>query len=384
MIRLALLGATGSIGRSTLEVVRQHPERLSVTTLAALGSRIDELEVMARELRPRLVAVHLPEAARELAGRLGSAVEVVAGVEGCEAAATHPEVDRVVAAMVGAAGLPPVYAAVARGTDVALANKESMVVAGPLLSRLARRTGARILPIDSEHAALHQALRSGAAPEVRRLMLTASGGPFRERPLERWDEIEPEDALAHPTWQMGPKISVDSATLMNKGLEVIEARHLFDVAPEAIEVVVHPQSLVHSLVEYIDGSWMAQLSRNDMVYSIQYALAFPDRWGNEFPRLEPTRLGSLTFEPVDRERFPAVELARGALLAGESAAAVLNAANEEAVAAFLARRATFRAIVDTVAAVLDRHRATAVTSLEEALSWDDWGRRTARELLGEA
>ncbi|MEZ5331023.1 MAG: 1-deoxy-D-xylulose-5-phosphate reductoisomerase [Thermoanaerobaculia bacterium] len=382
MIRVALLGATGSIGRSTLEVVRQHPERLAVTTMAALGSRLDELEQMVRELEPQLVAVHRPEAAGELARRLGGGVEVVSGVEGCEAAATHPGVDRVVAAMVGAAGLRPVHAAIARGTDVALANKESMVVAGPLLARLARKTGARILPIDSEHAALHQALRSGGAPEVRRLMLTASGGPFRERPLASWSEIEPEDALAHPTWQMGPKISVDSATLMNKGLEVIEARHLFDVSPDAIEVVVHPQSLVHSLVEYVDGSWIAQLSRNEMVYSIQYALAYPERWGNEFPRLEPTRLGSLTFEPVDRERFPAVDLARSALVAGESAPAVLNAANEEAVSAFLARRATFRSIVETVATVLDRHRPAAVASLEEALSWDDWGRRAARELLG--
>jgi 1-deoxy-D-xylulose-5-phosphate reductoisomerase len=382
VIRLALLGATGSIGRSTLQVVREHPEKLAVATLAAFGSRLDELEAMVRELAPRLVAVHEPQAARELSRRLGSSVRVVHGVEGCEEAATHPDVDRVVAAMVGAAGLRPVHAALERGLDVALANKESMVVAGRLLAALARRTGAAILPIDSEHAALHQALRSGTRPEVRRLMLTASGGPFRARPVATWGGIGPEDALSHPTWEMGPKISVDSATLMNKGLEVIEARHLFDVPTERIEVVVHPQSLVHSLVEYVDGSWIAQLSRNDMVYSIQYALAYPERWDNAFPRLEPTRLGALTFEPVDTERFPAVELARAALTAGDSAAAVLNAANEEAVAAFLARRIGFRAIVETVASVLDRHQAAPVESLEEALGWDAWGRSAARELLG--
>jgi len=380
-MRLALLGATGSIGRSTLQVVREHPRRLSVTALAAFGTRLDELEAMARELRPRLVAVHEPDAAHELARRLAGVVEVVAGVEGCEEAATHPDVDRVVAAMVGAAGLRPVHAALERGIDVALANKECMVVAGRLLSELARASGARILPVDSEHAALHQALRSGSAAEVRRLMLTASGGPFRERPLATWDEILPEHALSHPTWEMGPKITIDSATLMNKGLEVIEARHLFDVPPQRIEVVVHPQSLVHSLVEYVDGSWIAQLSRNDMVYSIQYALAHPERWPNAFPRLEPAALGTLTFEPVDRERFPSIELARAALLAGDSAPAVLNAANEEAVAAFLARRIGFRAVVETVARVLDSHQAAAVSSLAEAIAWDSWGRRAAREVL---
>ena len=265
MLALVLLGSTGSIGRSTVEVVRHHPERLRVATLAAFGSDLDALEAQARELRPELVAVHDRERARELARRLPG-LEIAGGAEGVTAAATHPSVGRVVAAMVGAAGLAPAYAALDAGKDVALANKEALVVAGPVLTQLARERGARIVPIDSEHVALHQALRCGAASEVRRLVLTASGGPFRERELESWDRITPREALAHPTWSMGRKISIDSATLMNKGLELIEARHLFGVPPEAIDVVVHPQSQVHSLVEYADGSWIAQLSVNDMVF----------------------------------------------------------------------------------------------------------------------
>ncbi len=379
-LRLALLGATGSIGASTLQVVRQHPERLAVATIAAGGGRLEELEAIVREHRPELVAVADEAAARRLAARLAG-VEVVGGEPGVVAAAVHPGVDKVVAAMVGAAGLAPVHAALAAGRDVALANKEALVVAGGLLSSLARRTGSRLLPIDSEHAALHQALRAGAPGEPRRLLLTASGGPFRQRPLETWDAIRPADALRHPTWSMGPKITVDSATLMNKGLEIIEAHHLFGVPPEAIEVLIHPQSLVHSLVEYRDGSWLAQLSCNDMVYSIQYALAYPERWANDFPRLDLARVGRLDFEPVDEERFPAVALARRALAAGDSGPAVLNAANEIAVAAFLAGELPFAAIVETVARALDHHQPCAIASLEEALAWDAWGRREAQRLL---
>jgi 1-deoxy-D-xylulose-5-phosphate reductoisomerase len=306
---------------------------------------------------------------------------VVAGAEGLERAATLESVDRVLAAIVGAAGLPAVHAAVKAGKDVALANKESLVVAGPLLIDLARRHGASILPVDSEHAALHQALRCGTRPEVRRLVLTASGGPFRRRDLATFDAIEPEEALRHPTWQMGAKISIDSATLMNKALELIEAHFLFELEPDAIDVVIHPQSLVHSLVEFRDGSWIAQLSINDMTIPIQYALAYPERWANRFERLEPSRLGSLEFEPVEARRFPALALARRALALGASAPAVLNAANELAVAAFLDRRIRFPAIAATVEAVLDRHRAEAVEDLASALAWDRWGREQAAEIL---
>lgn len=380
MLSLALLGSTGSIGRSTLQVVRHHPDRLRVATLAAAGSNLDALEAQARELRPELIAVHDAAAARELARRLPD-IEIVAGAEGVKAAASHPSVDRVVAAMVGAAGLEPAYAALEAGKDVALANKEALVVAGPILKRLALERGAEIVPIDSEHVALHQALRCGDASEVRRLVLTASGGPFRERERASWDSITPREALAHPTWSMGRKISIDSATLMNKGLELIEAHHLFDVQPESIDVVVHRQSQVHSLVEYDDGSWIAQLSVNDMIFSVQYALSFPERWANDFPRLDLGAMGRLDFDPLDEERFGSVRLARQAAAAGGSAPAVLNAANEVAVYAFLAEQLRFPQIVETVEAVLNAHEVTAVESLADALDCDAWGRRCAREWL---
>lgn len=379
-LALALLGSTGSIGRSTIEVVRHHPDRLRVATLAAYGSDRAALEAQVRELEPELVAVHDAAAARDLAARLPG-VEVVSGDEGVLAAACHPAVDRVVAAMVGAAGLAPAYAALDAGKDLALANKEALVIAGPLLMELARRRGVEIVPIDSEHVALHQALRCGARDEVRRLVLTASGGPFRQRPRDTWEGITRREALAHPTWSMGRKITIDSATLMNKGLELIEARHLFDMPPESIDVVVHPQSQVHALVEYADGSWIAQLSVNDMVFSVQYALSFPQRWANEFPRLDPGALGSLAFEPLDDVRFPAVSLARQAVAAGGSAPVVLNAANEMAVHAFLDERIAFPAIIETVEEVLARHQPAPVESLQDALDWNAWGRRAAAGLL---
>ena len=382
--RLALLGATGSIGASALEVVRHHPERLAVVTLAAHGRHPERLAAIAREHGVRLVAVADEAAAHALRAELPASIEVASGPAGLAAAATHPDVDRVVAAMVGAAGLPPVHAALAAGKDVALANKESLVVAGRLLTELAARSGAAILPIDSEHVALHQALRAGGRAEVRRLVLTASGGPFLHRDPASWDAIRPEEALRHPTWSMGAKITIDSATLMNKGLELIEASHLFGFGPERIDVVVHPQSIVHSLVEYRDGSWIAQLARNDMALPIQYALSLPERWENTFPRLDLAALGALTFLALDDRRFPTVRMARQALSSGESAPAVLNAANEEAVHAFLTGRLPFPAIFDTVAEVLDAHAPVAVPTLADALAWDDWGRRRAREVLARA
>lgn len=376
--QVALLGSTGSVGTSALEVVRHHPDKLEIVGLAAFGRNIERLAVQVEEFRPRLVAVFDVASAQALR-RLNGGTRIVGGAEGLLEVATMPGVDLLLAAMVGAAGLPPVHAALEAGKDVALANKECLVVAGALLHDIARRQGARILPVDSEHVALHQSLRCGSAEEVERLMLTASGGPFRQRDLATWDQIEPEDALKHPTWQMGAKISVDSATLMNKGLELIEASHLFEIPAERIEVVVHPQSIVHSLVEFRDGSWIAQLSVNEMIFPIQYALAFPERWGNEFPRLEPESLGRLEFEPLDSERFPAVSLARQAMAMGPSAPAVLNAANEIAVHAFLERRLPFRRIVPTVAKVLESHEPSRVTTLEEALYWDRWGRERAQQ-----
>jgi 1-deoxy-D-xylulose-5-phosphate reductoisomerase len=383
--RLALLGATGSIGTSTLAVVREHPDKLSVTTLAAQGRDPEKLVALARELRPKLVAVADARSAEAVRAGLPEGTALAVGESGLVDAATHPEVDKVVAAIVGAAGLGAVAAALTSGKSVALANKESLVVAGRFLTELAARSGAAILPIDSEHAALHQALRGGAPAEVRRLVLTASGGPFRNRDGATFESIRPEEALRHPTWAMGAKISIDSATLMNKGLELIEATHLFDVPAERIDVVVHPQSILHSFVEFRDGSLLAQLSVNDMVFPIQYALAWPERWENRFPRLALDKLGALELLPLDEARFPAVALARRALAQGESGPAVYNAANEVAVHAFLAGRISFPAIVRTVAEVLDAHtqeHAAAVGSIEDALAWDRWGRERARQLIG--
>lgn len=380
--RLALLGATGSIGRSCLEVVRHHPERFELVAVGALGSRPDELVAAAREFRPRELAVVDPAAAAAIRPHLPAGTRLAVGEDALVALAVHPDVDRLVGAIVGAAGLKPVHAALSAGKDVALANKESLVVAGKLLTGIAAATGATLLPIDSEHVALHQALRAGRHDEVARLVLTASGGPFLRRDPATFDAIRPDEALRHPTWSMGAKISIDSATLVNKGLELIEAHWLFGLPAERIDVVVHPQSIVHSLVEWRDGSWIAQLAPNDMIFPIQYALAYPDRWANRFPRLEPAALGSLDFLPLDHATFPAVDLARAALAAGDSAPAVFNAANEVAVHAFLDGRIRFPRIVATIERVLASHQPAAVGSLDEALAWDAWGRREAAAGLG--
>ncbi len=379
--RLAVLGSTGSIGKSTLEVVRHHPDRLTVASLGAFGSDLDLLVAQVEEFGPRLVAVYDEAAARELSDRVGGRAEVVGGAEALATAAVHPEVDRVVAAVVGAAGLSPVHAALTAGNDVALANKESLVVAGELLTSIASRTGARLLPVDSEHAALHQALRCGGRGEARRLLLTASGGPFLERERESWHRIRPSEAVRHPTWEMGAKISVDSATLMNKGLELIEAHHLFELPGERIEVVIHPQSIVHSMVEYCDGSWIAQLAVNDMMVPIQYALAYPERWENRFPRLEPEDLGRLDFAPVPPQLARAIDLAHAALAAGGSAPAVLNAANEAAVDAFLAERIPFPRILELVEEALQTHDPEVIVTLADALRWDHWARQQTEQRL---
>ena len=349
--------------------------------LGARGTRPAELAAAARELAPALVAVEDESVADRLRSELPSGTRLLSGPGALAAIATDAAVDRVVAGMVGAAGLAPVAAALAAGKGVALANKEALVVAGRLLTELAARTGAPILPIDSEHVALHQALRTGRPEEIERLVLTASGGPFLDRDAATFDSIGKGEALRHPTWSMGEKITIDSATLVNKGLELIEARWLFGVPPERIDVVVHPRSIVHSLVAWRDGSLVAQLAPNDMIFPIQYALAYPERWENRFARLEPAALGALEFRPLDEAKFPAVSLARRALAMGDSATAVLNAANEVAVHAFLAGRCRFPAIVATIAAVLDRHEAASIGSVEDALAWDRWARAQAERLL---
>lgn len=375
---LSILGSTGSIGTATLDVVRRFPDRLAVVGLAA-GRNVSLLREQALEFRPKVVAVAEPVAAQELAQALPWA-KVLAGEEGRLAVATHPQTTTVVSAFVGALGVRATYAAACAGKELLLANKESLVVAGELIMAAVKEAGGRIIPVDSEHNGLFQALRVGPEKTARRLILTASGGPFRTRPLSELGRVTPQEALAHPTWRMGPKISVDSATMMNKGLEVIEAHHLFGFPPESIQVIIHPESRVHALVEYVDGTMIAQLSVNDMRFPILYALAYPDRWATPFGNLNLTELGALHFEAVDDERFPCLTLARRALVAGGTAPAVLNAANEVAVELFLAGELPFLGISQLVRAVLEEELEApgAASSLEDVLEADQRGREAAR------
>ncbi|HEX9899672.1 MAG TPA: 1-deoxy-D-xylulose-5-phosphate reductoisomerase, partial [Candidatus Methylomirabilis sp.] len=341
MKRLAILGSTGSIGTSTLDVVEGYPDRFQIVALAA-GANLDRLEAQVRRFAPRLVSVGSEAGARELRRRLGRVpTEVVWGTAGLLQAAADADADLVVSAIVGAGGLLPTMRAVAAGKDVALANKESLVMAGHLLTAEARVRGTRVLPVDSEHSAIFQCLAGNGMGGVRRIVLTASGGPFRTRSRSAMASITPEEALKHPNWSMGQKITIDSATLMNKGLEVIEAHWLFGLPMDQVDVIIHPQSIIHSLVEYVDGSVLAQLGVADMRIPIQYALTYPQRRANRVPRLLLEKLAGLTFEPVDREKFPCLDLAYEAARAGGSSPTVMNAANEIAVHRFLDRRIGF-------------------------------------------
>jgi 1-deoxy-D-xylulose-5-phosphate reductoisomerase len=379
MRRVAILGSTGSIGRSTLEVVDAFSDELEVVGLAA-GANIELLARQVEAYRPKLVSVRSQADADALRQKVGSGIVVAHGSEGACEVASMPEADTVVAGIVGAAGLAPVYTALRHGKRVGIANKEVLVAAGEVMTSAAREFGGEILPIDSEHNAVHQAMRCGEHREVQRIILTASGGPFLQREISTLAEVTIEAALAHPTWKMGNKISIDSATMMNKGLEVIEAHHLFALPVDQIDILIHPQSIVHSMVEYVDGSIIAQLSTTDMKFPIQYALLFPERTPAPFARLDLARIRSLDFLPVDHHRFPAVELAYSAARAGGSAPAVLNAANEVAVSRFLHGELPFTGIVDIVRRVLDRHapEIAPIRSLEDALHWDAWGRNEAR------
>jgi len=376
---VALLGATGSIGRSALSVFEALPERFRVVSMSA-GSNLDALLPAIARFRPTVVSVK-ERAAADRVRREFPGVRVGFAEQGMIDVATHPEAEVVLGAVVGAAGLPPAYEAVKLGKTLALANKEVLVVAGEAVMAAAAASGSAVLPVDSEHCALHQALRCGRPEEVDRLVLTASGGPFRKRPLETFDAITIEDALAHPTWKMGPKITIDSATMMNKGLEVIEARWLFDVPPERIGVVIHPQSIVHSFVEWIDGSVIAQISPYDMRFPILYALTYPERVPTPMPKLDLPSLGTLELAALDERRYPAVPLAYAALRAGGTAPAVLNAANEVAVAAFLEGRIPYRSLVPVVERVLADHPVSPATTLEAVLEADREARRRAAELV---
>ena len=378
--RLVLLGSTGSIGEQTLDVVSEFANRYEVTAMAA-GRNVEKLAEQVRRFRPGLVSVADDEDAAELRTRLdGADVEIVTGAEGLAAVATHPA-DMVVSGLVGAVGLAPTLAAIRAGRDIALANKEVMVMAGALILREVKAHEVRLLPVDSEHSAIFQALAGQRAADVERIILTASGGPFRTWDDARIARATVEEALNHPNWNMGPKISIDSASLMNKGLEVIEARWLFDVAPEQVDVIVHPQSIVHSLVEYRDGSVLAQLGLPDMRVPIAVALAHPERLPLDLPRLDLAALARLDFEAPDRKRFPCLQLAFDALAADEAAPAVLNAANEVAVEAFLDGRIRFPAIAATNGAVLEAHiergLVSELQSLDDVLAADAWAREVA-------
>lgn len=376
--KLVVLGSTGSIGRSTLKVAAAHPGAFEVAGLAAF-SNAALLAEQYRRFRPKYLALVDERRAEQLrAAVAGEAVELRFGEAGLTELAELPGADVVVNAVVGAAGLRASLAAVRRGIRLALANKESLVAGGPLFPKILKRTGAEIVPIDSEHSALWQCLTAGRASEVRRLILTASGGPFRTRPRETFDRITPGEALTHPTWRMGKKITIDSATLANKGLEVIEAAALFAMPAEKIAVVIHPQSIVHSMVEYIDSSIIAQLSAPDMRLPITYALFWPDRAASEFGGVDPARLGTLTFEPPDIGRFPALRLAFEAARSGGTAPAVYSAANEVAVESFLQERIKFTDIAATIEEALGRIPPTADPGEDDIFEAD----RQARAFAG--
>jgi 1-deoxy-D-xylulose-5-phosphate reductoisomerase len=381
--RLAILGSTGSIGQSTLSIVEQFPERYTVAALAA-GRNIDEAFQQAVRWRPRVVSLATEELAGQLATRLRQAgvtnIDVVHGAEGTIACATLPEADFVVSAIVGVAGLEATHAAILAGKPVGLANKECMVAAGEILTAAARERNVPILPIDSEHNAVHQCLRVGTHSEVKTIWLTASGGPFRQLPLEQFAAITPEQALKHPTWVMGRRITIDSATMLNKGLEVIEACRLFDIAPSQVRVTIHPQSTVHSLVEFVDGSILAQISVTDMRLPILYALAYPERPASNLT-FDLAALKHLDFEQPDFARFPCLRLAFEAAEKGGTHCIALNAADEIAVAAFLERRIPFTGIPRTIEKVLAATPEAHPATIAGVLAADREARERARALL---
>jgi 1-deoxy-D-xylulose-5-phosphate reductoisomerase len=380
--KLSILGATGSVGSSTLDLVERHPERFEVVALTA-AKNVAALADAARRTSANLAVIDDPTLLSELEERLeGSDCRAATGREALNEAAAG-DADLVMAAIVGCAGLEPVMAAIEAGRTIALANKESLVTAGGLMTEAAQRSGATILPVDSEHNAIAQCLADNRSCDVARLVLTASGGPFRTKSRDEMAEMGPEQAVAHPNWSMGAKISVDSATMMNKGLELIEAHYLFGLPSGRIDILVHPQSVIHSMVEYVDGSVLAQLGSPDMRIPIAYALAYPERIETPAERLDLARIGSLTFEAPDLDRFPALRIAREALEAGGSAPIVLNAANEEAVAAFLDRRIGFLDICQTVEEAVARTSAAQPRSIAEVIDIDRAARALARDLMSE-
>jgi 1-deoxy-D-xylulose-5-phosphate reductoisomerase len=376
MKNVVLLGSTGSIGTSTIKVAEDLPEQIRLVGLAA-GNNAALLLAQTRKHRPRAISINDPAKAKELRQALGPASEVFCGTDGLVRLATLPEADLVLVAIVGTAGLAPALAAIRAGKDLAVASKEVLVMAGEIVMSEARKHGVRVLAVDSEHSAIFQCLDGKPASSIRRLWLTASGGPFRATPAEEFPHITVERALKHPSWVMGRKITIDSATLFNKGLEMIEARWLFDIEIARVSVVVHPQSVVHSLVEFVDGSMLAQLSSPDMCLPIQYALTYPERAPSNRVRTNLARLGTLSFAEPDPVRFPALSLARAAGEAGGTLPAVLNAANEVAVEAFVRGRIDFPGISATVGRTMGRHKAISHPTLDQILEADAWAREDA-------
>jgi 1-deoxy-D-xylulose-5-phosphate reductoisomerase len=379
---ISILGSTGSVGVTTLDVVSRFPERFRVVAMAA-GQNLDLLVDQVRRFKPELVSVATPELARDLRGRLsGEKVDILHGMDGAIAVATHRDAQFVMSAIVGAVGLRPTLAAAKAGKDVGFANKETLVVAGEVMTRAVRDSGSLLLPVDSEHNAIFQCLEGRQRANLKRIILTASGGPFLKLPMERFAGVTIAEALQHPTWRMGAKITIDSASLMNKGLEVIEARWLFDLPAELISVVIHPQSVVHSMVEMIDGSVIAEMAVPDMAIPVAYALAYPERL--PLTHLKPLSLaecGALTFEEPDINRFPCLRLAFEALNAAGTMPCALNAANEVMVAAFLAGETQFLDIARNIETVMTRHSNQPARSLEDLIEIDGWARAQARELI---
>ena len=378
MKRIAILGSTGSIGRSALAVVDAHPSRLQVAALAA-GDNAALLAEQINQYKPRVAAIATAAGLDRLRSALSSAAatRVLSGAEGLLEVASHPEVDVVICASAGTAGLEAVLAAIEAGKTIALANKEVLVMAGALVTEAAQRNCVSILPVDSEHNAIHQCLHGRNPDEIRRLILTASGGPFRELPEADLERVRPEAALRHPTWQMGRKITIDSATLMNKGLEVIEAHWLFGVDADRIDVLIHPQSIVHSMVELNDGSVIAQLGITDMRLPIQYACSYPERWETPLPTLNLAKAGRLEFHEPAHDRFPCLALAYRALRAGGTLPVVLNAANEVAVEAFLDGKLGFTAIPRVIEKTMNTHEIERVSTIDTVRRVDRWARQQA-------
>jgi 1-deoxy-D-xylulose-5-phosphate reductoisomerase len=380
MKKISILGSTGSIGVNALDVISRHPDKFQVVGLAA-GENDSLLQSQIEKFKPKIAALFSEKNSEKLKKTIKDKnIKIVSGIDGVIEVATAKEADMVISAIVGAAGLIPTISAIKAKKDIALANKETLVMAGEIVMKEAEGR-CRIIPVDSEHSAIFQSLSGEKRENIRKLILTASGGPFRNYPEERFKNIKPEDALKHPNWSMGQKITIDSATLMNKGFEVIEAKWLFGMADENIEVLIHPQSIIHSLVEFIDGSVIAQLGIPDMRIPISYALNYPDRLENTLPSLNLAQVKNLSFETPDTEKFPCLKLAFDALKKGETMPTVLNAANEVAVNAFLNREISFSEISETIKETMKNHRISHVKEISDILKADKWAREYAKKLI---